>query len=331
MSRRGLSWLVLTGLLSLGGLESSAAELRLGERHRFVFRPADQSRSILATPDQFTRRLSPFDRSARLKSDRPVDQATYLKFAAAQALDWTSEEQSALAAALEKVKDKLLTLQLRSLPPQIDLIKTTGAEEGRAAYTRGAAIILPQNTLGRPGPALEALLCHELFHVLSRHDQALRQRLYHTIGFEPCAELRLPEPLSQRRITNPDGPVSDYCIKIQVDGQEEWAIPILYSRSETYDPNQGGEFFDYMVFQFAIIDQRVVEGATRPKTDGGAVRLVNPQQAGGFFEQIGRNTKYIIHPDEVLADNFVLIATSQREIASPELLARIEQVLTARL
>ncbi len=30
----------------------------------------------------------------------------------------------------------------------------------------------------------------------------------------------------------------------------------------------------------------------------------------GFYEQIGTNTQYIIHPDEVLADNFVLMSLS---------------------
>ena len=31
-------------------------------------------------------------------------------------------------------------------------------------------------------------------------------------------------------------------------------------------------------------------------------------ESAGFFEQVGRNTGYIIHPDEILAENFVKLA-----------------------
>ena len=33
----------------------------------------------------------------------------------------------------------------------------------------------------------------------------------------------------------------------------------------------------------------------------------------GFYEQIGKNTQYIIHPDEVLADNFIIMCMAKED------------------
>ena len=323
----------------LSCIEANCADLQLGSRTKLVFAPAPQARQLLSTRDDFVASLSPFDRSARLKSDRPVDEATYLTFAGDQALDWPADEQASLTAAFDKVKERLIALEL-NLPEQIWLIKSTGLEEGGAAYTRGAAIIFPRKLLQGGGPPLESLLCHELFHVLSRHDKNLRERLYKAIGFQPCGELQWPEELNQRRLTNPDGPTNDHCIKISVDGMQRWAIPILYSRSATYDPAKGGEFFDYLVFQFIVINApansddlgytSLQTKATTPSLVDGKVMLVNPKEAVGFLDQVGRNTNYIIHPDEILADNFVIIATAKSEVPSPDVLARIQGVFDKR-
>ena len=54
-----------------------------------------------------------------------------------------------------------------------------------------------------------------------------------------------------------------------------------------------------------------------------------------FFDQIKYNTQYIIHPDEVLADNFMILALSKRDPSSlddfdeagKELLKKIENAL----
>ena len=54
-----------------------------------------------------------------------------------------------------------------------------------------------------------------------------------------------------------------------------------------------------------------------------------------FFDQIKYNTQYIIHPDEILADNFMILAMSKKDPASindldeagKELLRKIENAL----
>lgn len=314
------------------------ADVQLGKRTQLVFASAATARMELSTRDAFVSRMSPFDRSARLKTDQPVDEATYLAFAGKQALEWSEEERQRVTSALNAIKEKLLSLNV-SFPEQIRLIKTTGQEEGAAAYTRGTAIILPRKMLSGSETSLQSLLCHELFHILSRHDTELRQRLYHSIGFEPCAELKLPEGLRQRRITNPDGPIDDHCIKIKpttpgAPDAEQWAIPILTAMTDTYDTAKGGEFFEYLQFKLILVDRaqggqaRANPGKpTLPLLIDGQPVLIAPQEAGGFMEQIGRNTGYIIHPDEVLADNFVILVQGRSQVPSPEVLTRIRAAL----
>lgn len=59
---------------------------------------------------------------------------------------------------------------------------------------------------------------------------------------------------------------------------------------------------------------------------------VAPPELEGLFEQFGRNTRYLFHPEEVLADNFVelffaSLRDKPREVPSPEVLERIRKIL----
>ena len=47
----------------------------------------------------------------------------------------------------------------------------------------------------------------------------------------------------------------------------------------------------------------------------------------GLYEQVGRNTGYLIHPEEILADTFALLFRAPAKIASPEVPTRIERIL----
>lgn len=50
-------------------------------------------------------------------------------------------------------------------------------------------------------------------------------------------------------------------------------------------------------------------------------------QVSGFFEQVGRNTNYVIHPEEILADNFSLLILGERRVPSPEILEKMQGIL----
>jgi hypothetical protein len=195
-------------------------------------------------------------------------------------------------------------------------VKTTGAEEGRAFYTRDTAIMMPEKeTAAADEELLRKTIAHELFHILSQNNPDLREKLYRLIGFTSCDEIDFPAQFKSRKITNPDAPRNDHAIRVQVDGKEVSVVPVLFSSAPNYDPARGGEFFNYLQLSFL------------PKDSKSQAQFLALQQISGFFEQIGRNTNYIIHPEEILAENFALLVTDKRDVPSPEILEKMRRVL----
>ena len=294
---------------------------------RIVFASREEGRKILRTRDGFIRRLSPFDRAARLKTDREVSETEFLEFVAGKVVAWDSADRERVEQAFDRIRPALGEYSL-NWPKSIYFVHTTGEEEGGAAYTRGKAVILPRTRLDQSPEKLARLVAHELFHILSRHDREIRDRLYRVIGFERCPEIELPAPFARRRITNPDAPVNAHRIRVQQDGRQFWAVPVLYSRSDRYDPVQGGSFFKYLQFRL-LLEAVNAEADTASAATESPSRLVEVKEVSGFFEQIGRNTSYIIHPEEILAVNFALIVTGESEFPSPEVAEGIRSVLRA--
>jgi len=63
-----------------------------------------------------------------------------------------------------------------------------------------------------------------------------------------------------------------------------------------------------------------------------AIHEVDPRDMEGLFEQIGRNTRYLWHPEEILADNFALMAIGVErgaplKLPSPEIQDRLRAIL----
>lgn len=294
---------------------------------RFAFASEVEGARILGTRDDFVVRMSPFDRASRMKTDQAVSVKAYLRFAAENALPWEAHEKQMVEAAFASIAPRLAELSVR-FPKPIHLVKTTGNEEGETAYTRGAAIVIPRARLASAAD-LPELVSHELFHILLRHDGALRERLYRLIGFEKCKAFELPAALARRKITNPDTPRSDYRIRVRFGGDTVWAVPVLYSKSDDYDPARGGVFFDYLEFRLLLVEE-TKEGRCRPLYDGAEPRLVELREVAGFLEQVGRNTEYVIHPEEILADNFALLVLGATDLASPEIPNGIRDIFGAR-
>ena len=311
-------------IATVASARAAAGPVAIGKKTVVQFLPAKESRTVVTTRDDFVARLSPFDRAARLKVAEPVSEERYLAFLGDNVRDWTEAEIQKLRTIIEAFPSRLGDLPF---PAAIQLIKTTGAEEGNAAYTRGAAIMLPTAELSKSPAELKRLVSHELFHVLSRGNPELREKLYAIIGFTGCEEIELPPELARRKITNPDAPRNDHFIRLQIDGARRAAVPILLSRSDAYDPKRGGEFFAYLQFQFLVMEETENPRRLKVAHRDGAPWLVQPQSVTGFFEQVGRNTDYIIHPEEILADNFALLILGAQTTASPEIQEKMKTVL----
>jgi len=190
-------------------------------------------------------------------------------------------------------------------PNSIFFIKTTGEEEGNASgYTRSNCLILNDETLIWGFQELKNIIIHELFHIISRNNLSFREKMYEVIGFKVIKEISFPQSLIDFKVTNPDAPMINSYINLS-NGEEskDYAL-ITYSKKEF----NGGSLFDYVTFGFIKL-QDLNNGVKVPiiYVDGDFIN---------FFEQIGKNTGYIIHPDEILADNFVFLLNESNNLPS---------------
>jgi hypothetical protein len=314
--------LLLVVLGVAGGRPSADVPLQPGTVVRFA--SVDEGKEVLTARDAYVAAQGPFDRAARMMTDRVVGEDEYLAFVGAQALPWQAEEREKIAAIVDSVRSKIDRFRL-PLPEQVLLIKTTGKDEGNAAYCRAGAIVLPQRYVDRPADRLEGTLVHELFHILSRNNRELRDVLYAVVGFRPCGRIPLPDSLRSRRITNPDAVEIEYAIRVTHNGEPLDVTPVLYASVERYDAEQGGPFFRYLTFRLMAIEpdgERWV-----PKLADGQPQLLRETEVSGFYEQIGRNTEYIIHPEEILADNFVRLVNRDQAAPTPRILEEMERLL----
>lgn len=311
-----------TPFLAAGLLACLLAQPAHADRLQFL--PPETARQELAGYDVYFARMSPFDRSARMKTDRAVNIEQYEAFAGSAARPWTADEIKHVKAAFDRILPSVRKLGL-PLPDSIQLIRTSGQEEGNAVYTRGHAIFLPDIAFSMPELELERVLAHELFHLATRGHPDLARLMYAIIGFRYCGEVEIPGELRERLITNPDAPHNDYCIGLKLGADKVSAIPILYSATQRYDTARGGDFFDYMRLSLLLVEPAA--DAPRVLRDAGVPRLVPVSAVNGFYEQVGRNTDYIIHPEEILADNFALLALDVKDVPSPEILERMRQTL----
>jgi len=331
---RGVLRLLVTGLALLAvaghapGRAADDERIPLFPGCELAFASVEEGAAILGAEDEFILRTSPFDRQARLRTDRPVSREEHRAFAARCVLPWSPEERGRVAEAVAGLGARLAALEV-PLPPRIMLVKTSGDEEGGAAYTRGTAVMLPTAVVGAGDERLRRLVRHELFHVASRHAPALRTSLYAAIGFRPCGDVVLPADLEPRRITNPDAPLFDHAIRVRCDGVERDMVPVLYSRVANYDAAAGRPFFATMEFRLMAVETPDGRPAVPLPAADGRPLLRSPQEVGGFFEQTGRNTGYLIHPEEIVADNVALLlgAAGGKPPASPDVLERIERLL----
>jgi hypothetical protein len=120
---------------------------------RVAFADLHRAQEILGHKDQWTKQLSAFDMGARQKTTEPTSLPVLLDFATDAGLAWTAQERASWEPFVLKLSDAMAGLNLQV--PNIDLVKTSGAEEFGGAYTRRTAVMVPpwMTSCPRPTPA----------------------------------------------------------------------------------------------------------------------------------------------------------------------------------
>ncbi len=228
----------------------------------------------------------------------------YKQFLKTEVLNWTKEEKYQLYQVFDSVRTLSHALNPRLYPDRLSLVKIRTNHYGDDVYyTRGNVIFIPENIFKRQSqPTLLPVMVHELFHVVSRGNPNLRKKLYGLIGFEPIPHFPNLCPVLQKQIlSNPDGMDMQYAITLSDSIQ---AIPIIFSETGKYNPGKK-KYFDYL--RFDLFRVRLGNDGEYVECDQNGKTTIPLSATPDFFQKIKDNTRYIIHPDEILADNFKII------------------------
>ncbi len=301
--------------------------LHLDEQHVLVLLDSAAAASTLVhdATDRFFDLVTASEMSIQMKKQLEPGQTrtdllpAFVDYLRRDVAAFEPEESVFAAEVLQEVFNTCKEVAPDIFPDTLILIKTKGNHYGNSVYyTRENTIVIPDDALSAGlRQMFLSTMYHELFHVYSRLNPEKRVRLYRLIGFEPLGldQLQMPDSLALRVLYNPDG--VDFAQKITLDmgnGKTIHAIPVIFSKNLGFKPGKRA-FFSYVEFSLFQIEKND-RGiwSVRTKDDGYSSTL-NMREVPDFFRQIKDNTGYIIHPDEVLADNFSFIMLAKKDPA----------------
>jgi hypothetical protein len=263
-----------------------------------------RAQKALGHKDQWARQLSDFEMGARQKTAEPTNLKQFLDFAADAGMRWTPMEKAKWKAVVGKLSDAMKGLNVHV--PSIDVVKTSGEEEFGAAYTRRHAIMLPQSTTSLPMTDPRGaffLLAHELFHVLSRTDPHLRDDLYALLGFRTVDGFEYPAELEDRRLSNPDAFEYLHTLTVQSGSQSVDVMPVIQSLLPLDEVIRLPNFFDALDIVLLSVDAGTGDALRDSNGDLIKYNFGNTN----WIPLMQRNSSFIIHPEEILADNFATL------------------------
>jgi hypothetical protein len=268
------------------------------------------------------RATTELERSASLRTAERMDAERFAAEMSATALAWMGPERR----AFDKVRSQLgafIAAMRWTSPSPILLVKATDRLMNGFPHTRGNAIVLQESMLQQMLASVDVMsyfMAHETFHVLSRANPALREELYAAIGFRRCASVEMPAPLARLRLTNPDAPENRHTIAVRWAGRSIEVMPFVHFPTDNIDARGG--FGAQMRTSWLPVERRGGRCAVR-----GAEERPAPEELEGFYDQVGQNTGYLIHPEEILADNFAFLFRKPEKLASPQILERMRRIL----
>lgn len=278
---------------------------------------------IIDDKENFFDHIGILDMSIQMKKAFPEDAnretvlTEYKQFLQKDVLSFTLPEKTFLEGIFKKVLLNCNKVSQDLLGAETRLVKTHANHYGASVYyTRENIIVIPKHVLAEKNEeAVYGTMLHELFHIYSRYHPKEQAALYDLIGFKDIGSitnLQIDPALKKRILINPDGVDYSFAIRLDIGEQQPiLAIPIIHANTTRYETNRP-HFFDYLDFGlFKISPPYSKMIKVHSTTEGNTV--LKQDQLGDFFRQIKDNTQYIIHPDEIMADNFMFLINSKEE------------------
>jgi len=288
--------------------------------------------------DGFFDKITIADMSIQMKqSEMPnrggQSKMMYQEMLKSEMLNWSDADKDFMNEVFAQAKQVLDNINPNLYPDGIQLVKTKTNHYGPDVYyTRERAIIIPDNIFEEKSvDATLPIMLHEIFHILSRYEDDFRDEIYALIGFKTFDKsLVLPKRIQDRLLTNPDGARRDYAIYLENEnGEVQPALPLIMSTKDRYQ-NEMPTFFSYLNFDLYPLIAISKDQVTLGLNSQGESAL-SMEHNSDFFRKIKDNTQYIIHPDEIMADNFMMAVLAYRDDTfegfSPEGTTLLKQVL----
>ena len=267
----------------------------------------------------FFENIRPIDMAVQMKkpleedTDREALVKSFKDYLKTETMDFSPKEMQQTVATMLEAFQLCNKINAHIFPDTLRLIKINTDHYGPSVYyTREADIMIPADALAAGDQeAFLSVMLHELFHVYSRLNLTQKKELYKLIGFEPIQELIFPPAMDKRVLLNPDGVDMRWKIELQLSPEKVIsAIPAIISNENNFMSSKPA-FFGYL--QFALFEVNMKsEGVYEVVANKAGFSTLPPNIFGAYFQKIQDNTQYIIHPDEIMADNFVILALKEK-------------------
>jgi hypothetical protein len=319
---------IFTALSMSCSAQQPISELKLDPTHSLLFlnKEAAANTIVQDATDGFFEKVTAGEISIQIKRPLKGDdtaenmQSEYIAFLQNDVANFTEAEIAFVSEIFKEVFSTSQNVDKNIFPSEIKLIKTSAKHYGESVYyTRENCIVIPYNELDvKNRKAFLTTMFHELFHIYSRLNPEKSRGLYKLIGFDAVGfeNLKIPVELGKRVFFNPDGVDFAQKITLKTDAGTIYAIPIIYSNHVGFTKSKP-DFFGYLEFNlFQVTPTDAGKWTVVTQADGFS-STVNMKKTD-FFDQIKDNTHYIIHPDEVLADNFAFVLMQKNDASVGE-------------
>lgn len=285
------------------------------------FASADEGKELLLSNDTYYNRLNRNDISYRLQKKGGTVEELKL-FAASQIKDFTEEEMTLVNEIVEWF---LLMCKENgyNLPPMDEIVfvrSTLYDEFGASGYSTSMQIYLGDELFLRlKGNDEQAkikfkhTLIHEMFHCMTRSNPDFRAAMYSIIKFKvEEKEYEFPEEISSCILHNPDVDHMNSHAAFTVNGKKtECAMICMCSPYE-----KEGEGLSEVMIGFVPVDDLAT--------------LYSLNDISDFWDVVGKNTDYILDPEEIMANNFadaLVFGIDGRSYQNPEMIREVQAYL----
>jgi hypothetical protein len=271
--------------------------------------------------EKFFDKIQPVDMMIQMKksydstANREVILSDYKVFIQHDVESFTAKESEFLAKVMSEAYTLSNSLSTKIFPEEIRLVKTKGKHYGDDTYyTRENLIIIPKAALVKPNyEEFLKVMLHEISHIYTRLHPSIKAELYAAIGFKHIAQkLDINDSLRQRILMNPDGIDENWATVLTLDGgKEAFAVPIIYANEFVFKKEKQ-DFFQYLGWNYYEITPSVSGNKLAVQTIGKMQKSTLSTVGINQLFKDKFNTDYIIHPDEIIADNFAITLLSHK-------------------